>query len=74
MLRLYIVCRYNMNLEEGPVHISWFEGAETNACYNCLDRHVQAGLGDRVAFYWEGNDEGEVSDPEGRCDAACSAL
>ena len=25
---------------------------ETNICYNCVDRHLEAGLGDRVAFYW----------------------
>ena len=34
-------------------------GAETNISYNCLDRHVEAGHGDRVACYWEGNDLNE---------------
>ena len=33
----------------------------TNVCYNALDRHVKAGNGDRVAIYWEGNDEGVQS-------------
>lgn len=32
----------------------WFIGGELNISYNCLDRHVEAGLGDRVAYYWEG--------------------
>ncbi|MEU5309865.1 acetate--CoA ligase [Streptomyces sp. NPDC021562] len=32
----------------------WFTGGRLNAAYNCLDRHVAAGLGDRVAFHWEG--------------------
>ena len=32
----------------------WFVGGELNVTYNCLDRHVEAGLGDRVAFHWEG--------------------
>ena len=32
----------------------WFVGGKLNASYNCLDRHVKAGLGDRVAFYFEG--------------------
>jgi acetyl-CoA synthetase len=32
----------------------WFVGAKTNLAYNCLDRHVQNGLGDKVAFYFEG--------------------
>ncbi|MFN8021622.1 MAG: acetate--CoA ligase [Acidimicrobiales bacterium] len=32
----------------------WFVGGELNVSYNCLDRHVLAGRGDRVAFHWEG--------------------
>ena len=32
----------------------WFIGGELNVSYNCLDRHVLAGRGDKVAFYWEG--------------------
>ncbi|MFF9812299.1 acetate--CoA ligase [Streptomyces sp. NPDC014006] len=32
----------------------WFTGGRLNAAYNCLDRHVEAGLGERVAFHWEG--------------------
>ena len=34
----------------------WFEGGELNVAANCLDRHVAAGLGDRVAYHWEGED------------------
>jgi acetyl-CoA synthetase len=32
----------------------WFDGGTLNVSYNCLDRHVEAGRGDRVAFHWEG--------------------
>jgi len=32
----------------------WFVGGQLNASENCLDRHVEAGNGDRVAFHWEG--------------------
>ena len=32
----------------------WFLGGKTNVSYNCLDAHVKAGRGDRVAFHWEG--------------------
>jgi acetyl-CoA synthetase len=32
----------------------WFVGGRTNACYNCVDRHVQAGHGEQVAIIWEG--------------------
>ena len=35
--------------------IKWFEGGTLNACYNCLDRHVEAGHGDATAIIWEGN-------------------
>jgi len=36
----------------------WYVGGKLNASYNCVDRHVAAGNGDRVAFYWRG-EEGE---------------
>lgn len=39
--------------------IKWFEGGTLNACYNCLDRHVEAGYGDETAIIWEGNDPSE---------------
>ena len=32
----------------------WFVGGKLNVSYNCLDRHIEAGKGDRVAFHWEG--------------------
>jgi acetyl-CoA synthetase len=32
----------------------WFVGGSLNVSYNCLDRHVEAGRGDRVAYHWEG--------------------
>jgi len=32
----------------------WFVGGQLNVSFNCLDRHVLAGNGDRVAFHWEG--------------------
>ncbi len=32
----------------------WFVGGTLNVSYNCLDRHVAAGRGDKVAFHWEG--------------------
>ena len=35
-------------------HAKWFVGGQLNVSYNCLDRHVEAGRGDKVAFFWEG--------------------
>ena len=37
-----------------PPFAKWFVGGKLNAAYNCLDRHVLAGRGDKVAFHWEG--------------------
>ena len=37
-----------------PPFATWFEDGELNVAYNCLDRHVEAGHGDRVALLWEG--------------------
>jgi acetyl-CoA synthetase len=32
----------------------WYLNGKLNVCYNCVDRHVASGAGDKVAFYWEG--------------------
>jgi acetyl-CoA synthetase len=37
-----------------PPVAKWFDDGELNVAVNCLDRHVEAGLGDRVAIHWEG--------------------
>jgi acetyl-CoA synthetase len=37
-----------------PPVAKWFDDGELNVAYNCLDRHVEAGNGDRIALYWEG--------------------
>jgi acetyl-CoA synthetase len=37
-----------------PPFAKWFVGGTLNAAYNCVDRHVLAGRGDKVAYYWEG--------------------
>ena len=37
-----------------PPFAKWFVGGKLNAAYNCVDRHVEAGNGDRVAFHWVG--------------------
>jgi acetyl-CoA synthetase len=40
-------------------YAKWYLGGRLNVAYNCLDRHVEAGHGDRVAYYWEGEPEGD---------------
>ena len=37
-----------------PPYAKWFLGGTLNVAYNCVDRHVEAGLGERVAYHWEG--------------------
>ncbi len=39
--------------------IAWYLGGKLNACYNCVDRHVEAGRGADTALIWEGNDPAE---------------
>ena len=45
--------------ESNPPFFKWFADGKINASHNCLDRHVEAGIGDRVAFHWHG-EEGET--------------
>jgi acetyl-CoA synthetase len=42
------ICEWNLPFSK------WFMGGQTNVSYNCLDRHVLAGKGDKVAFHFEG--------------------
>ena len=44
--------------DSNPPFYKWFSDGQLNVSYNCLDRHVEAGRGDRVAFHWAG-EEGE---------------
>jgi acetyl-CoA synthetase len=41
-------------LEWRPPYAKWYLGGKLNIAYNCLDRHIENGLGDKVAYYWEG--------------------
>ena len=47
--------------DSDPPFYKWFKDGKLNASYNCLDRHVENGLGSRVAFHWRG-EEGEERD------------
>jgi acetyl-CoA synthetase len=40
-------------------YAKWYLGGKLNVCFNCVDRHVGDGNGDRVAYYWEGEPEGD---------------
>jgi len=47
--------------DSDPPFFKWFSDGKLNVSHNCLDRHVEAGNGDRVAFHWRG-EEGEEED------------
>ncbi|MFL5798610.1 MAG: acetate--CoA ligase [Actinomycetota bacterium] len=38
-------------------YAKWYIGGKLNVCYNCVDRHVENGQGDKVAYFWEGEPE-----------------
>jgi acetyl-CoA synthetase len=46
-----------------PPFAKWFTGGQLNVAYNCVDRHVEAGRGSKIAIYWEGEpgDSREIS-------------
>ena len=48
-----------LDWSEAPV-AKWFVGGKLNVAYNCVDRHVEAGHGDRVAIHWEGEPVGDA--------------
>ncbi|XP_028667614.1 acetyl-coenzyme A synthetase, cytoplasmic isoform X1 [Erpetoichthys calabaricus] len=51
---------YNFDVTKGDIFIKCMEGASTNICYNLLDRNIHENkLGDKVAFFWEGNEPGD---------------
>ena len=45
---------FTKTLEWDLPYAEWFSDGTLNVSFNCLDRHVLAGRGDKVAFYWEG--------------------
>ena len=49
---------FNFDIRKGPIYVKYFEGAQLNVSYNCLDRHLEK-RGDKVAIQWEGNEPGE---------------
>ncbi|XP_040007720.1 acetyl-coenzyme A synthetase, cytoplasmic [Xiphias gladius] len=51
---------YNFDVTKGEIFVKCMDGASTNISYNLLDRNVhEKKLGDKVAFYWEGNEPGD---------------
>lgn len=47
---------------DDPPFAKWYVGGRLNAAYNCVDRHVEAGRGDKVALHWVGEPENDTRD------------
>ncbi len=52
--RLHWDQEWTQVLDWQPPFAKWFVGGTLNVAYNCVDRHVEAGHGDQVAYHWEG--------------------
>ncbi|MFC4112653.1 acetate--CoA ligase [Nonomuraea zeae] len=77
--RLTWAKRWDKTLEWNPPFAKWFVGGELNVAYNCVDRHVEEGRGDKVAYHWEGEPEGDTrtltySDLKSEVSKAANAL
>jgi acetyl-CoA synthetase len=51
---------YTWNTEDRVIEHKWFEDGQLNVSFNCLDRHVNAGLGDKPAIIWQGEPEDDA--------------
>ena len=51
--------RWTTLLEWEPPYAKWYLGGKLNVCFNCVDRHVEAGRGGKVAYHWEGEPDGD---------------
>ena len=49
-----------MDCDMDAARIGWFTGGRLNVSHNCLDRHVEKGLGDKTAIIWQGEPEDDV--------------
>ncbi|MCK2214567.1 acetate--CoA ligase [Actinomadura sp. ATCC 31491] len=58
--RLTWARRWDTTLEWNAPFAKWFVGGELNVAYNCVDRHVEEGRGDKVAYYWEGEPDDDT--------------
>src|SRR5450631_3331536 len=57
--------------DSDPPFYRWFSDGKINASYNCLDRHVEAGRGDKVAYPWRGEEARSATSPTPTCTATC---
>ncbi|WP_027944869.1 acetate--CoA ligase [Amycolatopsis taiwanensis] len=72
--RLSWAGRWERVLDWQPPFAHWFPSGKLNVAYNCLDRHVEAGHGERVALRWEGEPgDSRTITYRALCDEVCQA-
>ncbi|CAD5219645.1 unnamed protein product [Bursaphelenchus xylophilus] len=47
---------FNFDIRKGPIYTKFLAGSKTNLAYNCLERIIQSGRGQKIAYRWEGNE------------------
>lgn len=57
-----IACNYIWDSQSRIITHTWFEDGEINVSYNCLDRHLAAGKGNKTAIIWQGQNDSERRD------------
>lgn len=55
-----IACEYTWNSDANEIHHTWFKDGQINACYNCLDRHLNTKVSSKTAIIWQGDKYQEV--------------
>ena len=58
-LTYHKILEYNFDYKNGPIKVDFFKGMKTNITYNLLDRVINCGFGERIAYHWIGNDLNE---------------
>ena len=58
--------------DSNPPFYKWFTDGKLNVSYNCLDRHVESGRGDRVAFQWPGRRARSARSPTPSSSTTCN--
>lgn len=51
--------KYVWDVDKGIIEHSWFADGTLNVTQNCLDRHIKAGRGDKLAIIWQGDEDGD---------------
>jgi len=54
-----VACRYTWDYPQKKIEHRWFEDGQLNLSYNCLDRHILNGKGEKIAIIWQGDEDAD---------------